>query len=56
MHNPGLKFFGHLSKKFNYAAKIVDALNNYPEKFEAEKTWKDLGKPQTKFIDYIKTA
>jgi uncharacterized protein YbjT (DUF2867 family) len=51
-----LKFFGLLSKKFNYAANIVDALNNYPEKFEAEKTWQELGKPQTKFIDYIKTA
>ena len=51
-----LKFLGRLTKKFNYAANIVDALNNYPEKFEAEKTWQDLGKPQTKFIDYIKTA
>ena len=51
-----LKFFGRLSNKFNYAANIVDALNNYPEKFEAEKTWQDLGKPQTKFIEYIKTA
>jgi hypothetical protein len=51
-----LKFFGRLTKKFNYAANIVDALNNYPEKFEAEKTWQDLGKPQTKFIDYIKTS
>lgn len=51
-----LKFFGRLTKKFNYAANIVDALNNYPERFEAEKTWQDLGKPQTKFIDYIKNA
>jgi hypothetical protein len=51
-----LKFFGRLSKKFNYVANIVDALNNYPEKFEAEQTWQDLGKPQTKFIDYIKTT
>jgi hypothetical protein len=51
-----LKFFGRLSKKFNYVANIVDALNNYPEKFEAEKTWQDLGKPQTKFIEYIKTT
>ncbi len=51
-----LKFFGRLTKKFNYAANIVDALNNYPEKFEAEKTWRDLGKPQTRFIDYIKTS
>lgn len=51
-----LKFFGRLTKKFNYAANIVDTLNNYPERFEAEKTWQDLGKPQTKFIDYIKNA
>ena len=51
-----LKFLGRLTKKFNYAANIVDALNNYPEKFEAKKTWQELGKPETKFIDYIKTA
>ena len=51
-----LKFLGRLTKKFNYAANIVDALNNYPEKFEAEKTWQDLGKPQTKFIEYIRTT
>jgi uncharacterized protein YbjT (DUF2867 family) len=50
-----LKFLGQLSKKFNYAANIIDTLNNYPEKFEAKETWQDLGKPQTKFIDYIKT-
>jgi hypothetical protein len=51
-----LKFLGNFSNKFDYAANIVDALNNYPEKFEAEKTWADLGKPETKFIDYIKRA
>jgi uncharacterized protein YbjT (DUF2867 family) len=50
-----LKFFGLLSKKFSYVANTVNALNNYPEKFEAEKTWKELGTPQTKFIDYIKS-
>jgi uncharacterized protein YbjT (DUF2867 family) len=49
-----LKFFGRITKKFNYAANIIDALNNYPEKFEAEKNWQELGKPQTRFIDYIK--
>lgn len=51
-----LKFLGRFTKKFNYGAHIVDALNNYPEKFEAEKTWQDLGKPQTRFMDYIKNA
>lgn len=49
-----LKFFGKFTNKFNYGANIIEALNNYPEKFEAEKTWQDLGKPQVKFIDYIK--
>jgi hypothetical protein len=51
-----MKFFGMFTNKFNYGAHIVDALNNYPENFEAEKTWQDLGKPQTKFIDYIKNS
>ncbi len=51
-----LKFFGYFTNTFNYGARIIEALNNYPEKFEAEKTWKDLGKPQTKFIDYIKQS
>ncbi len=47
-------FFGKFSNKLNYGAKIVTALNNYPEKFEAEKTWQDLGKPGVTFVDYIK--
>ncbi len=51
-----MKFFGLFTNKFNYGAKIVDALNNYPEKFEAEKTWRDLGRPETKFIDYINNS
>lgn len=51
-----LKFFGNFANKFHFAAKVIDALNNYPETFEAEKTWQHLGKPQTKFIDYIKNA
>jgi uncharacterized protein YbjT (DUF2867 family) len=51
-----LKFLGRLSRKFNYAAHIVDVLNNYEEKFEAENTWRELGKPQIRFIDYAKNA
>ncbi|MDX2302354.1 MAG: NAD(P)H-binding protein [Microscillaceae bacterium] len=51
-----LKFLGLFNNKFNYGAKIVEALNSYPEKFEAEKAWQDLGKPQTKFIDYIQQS
>lgn len=51
-----LKFMGLFVNKFNYGAKIVEALNNYPEKFESENTWKDLGIPQIKFIDYIQQS
>lgn len=51
-----LKFLGKLSSKFNYGARILEAINNYPERFEAEKTWEELGTPDTRFIDYIKTS
>ncbi|MBD2768393.1 NmrA family NAD(P)-binding protein [Hymenobacter sp. BT664] len=47
-----LRFLGMLTNKFNYAANIVEALNNYPEKFEAAETWQELGKPQTRFVAY----
>ncbi len=29
----------------NYLFNIMTALNNFPEKFESEKTWRELGKP-----------
>lgn len=51
-----LKFMGAFSNKFNYGAKIIEALNNYPEPFEAETTWQELGKPQTTFMDYIRQS
>lgn len=51
-----LKVLGIFSNKFRYGANIIEALNNYPEKFDAERTWHELGKPQTRFIDYIKST
>lgn len=48
-----LQFAGKFNRKFNYGAKIIEALNNYPEKFEAQNTWDILGKPKTNFIEYI---
>lgn len=51
-----LKFMGNLTNTFNYGAHIIDALNNYPEKFAAEKSWQDLGQPKIKFVDYIRNA
>jgi len=47
-----LKILGVLSNKMNYAANICEALNNYPEKFESEHTWNELGKPSTTLTDY----
>lgn len=48
-----LKIAALFSNKFKYGAKMIEALNNYPEMFEAEKTWEMLGKPQTQFKEYI---
>ncbi len=48
-----LKFLGLFSNQFNYGANIVEALNNYPERFESENTWLSLGEPRTTFLDYI---
>lgn len=40
-----MKLMGLFSQKFNYGYYIVEALNKYPEKFEAQQTWNELGKP-----------
>lgn len=40
-----LKVMGKLNSKMDYGSHIIEALNNYPEKFEAEQTWTELGKP-----------
>lgn len=47
-----LKFFGRFSQKLNYGVNIIEALNNYPEKFGAEKTWQELGKPTITLRDF----
>lgn len=47
-----LKLAGRVSPKSWYGYKILTALNNYPEKFEAEQTWNELGKPQITLAEY----
>lgn len=38
--------FGRLfSQQADYGVHIAEALNGYPEQFESERTWADLGKP-----------
>ena len=47
-----LKLIGFLNQKINYAYHICEALNKYPEKFESENTWNDLGKPHITLAEY----
>lgn len=51
-----LKILGLFNRKMNYIAKIIEALNNYPEKFESEKTWEELGRPQVTLAEYARQA
>jgi len=38
----------------NYGYHILEALNNYPEKMEAETTWQQLGKPKITLGEFSK--
>lgn len=46
------KFLGNFVQMINYRANICQSLNKYPEKFESEKTWADLGKPSISLAQY----
>jgi len=50
-----MKFLGIFIQKFNYGWHICEALNKYPEKFESQQTWNELGKPVTRLADYAKS-
>ncbi len=47
-----IRILGKFKSKFFYASKIIEALNNYPEKFQSENTWKELGKPILTIEEY----
>jgi hypothetical protein len=47
-----MKMMGIFSQKFDYGYHIVEALNKYPEKFEAQETWNLLGKPSIVLNDF----
>ena len=49
-----LKFLAFFKKEFVYLSKIVEALNEYPEKFISETTWKELGKPKISLKEFVK--
>jgi len=50
-----IKFLGAFSQKMNYGWHICEALNKYPEKFESETTWKELGTPAITLAEYAKS-
>lgn len=50
-----MKLMGIFSQKFDYGFHIVEALNKYPEKFEAQPTWNLLGKPQITLKDFAES-
>jgi hypothetical protein len=47
-----MKIMGFFIQKFDYGYHIVEALNKYPEKFEAAQTWEELGKPTTTLKEF----
>lgn len=49
-----IQFYGRFIQKMNYGYHILEALNNYPEKFEAESTWQQLGKPKITLEEFSK--
>jgi uncharacterized protein YbjT (DUF2867 family) len=50
-----LKAMSLWSRPIGYAAKIIEALDNYPEKFQSERTWQELGKPTVTLAEYAKS-
>lgn len=51
-----LKLAGLFSRQMHNTAKIIEALNNYPEKFESEQTWTELGKPTVRLAEYARNC
>lgn len=49
---PVLEFFGTINRHAHYGFKIMQALNNYPETFESQQTWEELGKPTITLQQY----
>lgn len=50
-----IRFFSFLNHKMSYGVNICEALNKYPEKFESQQTWNELGTPAIRLADYAKS-
>jgi len=47
-----LKFIGLFRPQLSYVSKILEVINNYEERFEAQSTWDELGKPKLTIEEY----
>ncbi|EMR00861.1 hypothetical protein ADICEAN_04023 [Cesiribacter andamanensis AMV16] len=47
---------GLFGEKYHYLAKIIEALNEYPERFEGEQAWQELGRPTITLPEYAQQA
>lgn len=50
-----MRFLGNFNNTLNYGANILTALYNYPERFESEITWRELGEPKITMADYARS-
>lgn len=46
------KILGVFKQSFHYGWHICEALNKYPEQFESDQSWKELGKPAITLAEY----
>ena len=51
-----LKFLSNFSSTLKYGIHIIEALNRYPEKFESESAWQELGKPEMTLKQFAETC
>lgn len=51
-----LQVLGWFNQEMNYGARILRAMNNYPEKFMSEETWQDLHKPEISLEAFARQA
>ena len=50
-----LKAMGLFSRRYRHLANIVEALNEYPEQFMSQRTWEELGKPETTLAEWARS-
>ncbi|RIV25154.1 NAD-dependent epimerase/dehydratase family protein [Fibrisoma montanum] len=50
-----MRLAGTFARQMDYGAHITEALNKYPEEFEAGATWADLGEPRTTIEQFAKS-